>query len=301
MPELAEVEFFRRRWWEGGALKIATRARVQPQSRVFRGLGAELAGGAAALAGMLKDARLVESGTHGKQMWFEWTLPGKNKTVLTRRLWLGVHLGMTGALRVEPADYRPRKHDALVIGVGDCALVFNDPRQFGRVRAWIGAGNEKPPWLCHLPAEVLSPEFTVQRLRTCLARHARAPLKAVLLDQKYFPGIGNWMADEILWRAALHPALPTAKAANPKIARRLYRTLRQVARDALRVIAGTGGTLPPDLNVHIPDSWLFNHRWGNGGLCPRMGKPLRRTEIGGRTTCWSPARQRLRLGIAQAR
>jgi formamidopyrimidine-DNA glycosylase len=200
---------------------------------------------------------------------------------------------MTGALRVEAAEYRPRKHDALVIEVGDGVLVFNDPRQFGRVRAWIGTGSEKPPWLRHLPAEVLSPEFTVQRLRACLGRHARAPLKAVLLDQKYFPGIGNWMADEILWRAALHPALPAARAAGPKIASRLFRAIRQVARDALRVIAGVGGELPADLNVHIPDRWLFNHRWENGGSCPRTGKPLCRAEIGGRTTCWSPARQRL--------
>jgi formamidopyrimidine-DNA glycosylase len=60
---------------------------------------------------------------------------------------------------------------------------------------------------------------------------------------------------------------------------------------ALRTIAGAGGKLPPDLNIHIPDSWLFNHRWENGGLCPKTGVPLVREEIGGRTTCWSPGRQ----------
>ena len=43
-----------------------------------------------------------------------------------------------------------------------------------------------------------------------------------------------------------------------------------------------------------PDAWLFNHRWRDGGRCPRTGRPLVRAEVGGRTTCWSPARQKRR-------
>jgi len=46
--------------------------------------------------------------------------------------------------------------------------------------------------------------------------------------------------------------------------------------------------------VNIPDTWLFNHRWAGGGRCPRTGVPLVREEIGGRTTCWSPGRQKMR-------
>jgi formamidopyrimidine-DNA glycosylase len=52
--------------------------------------------------------------------------------------------------------------------------------------------------------------------------------------------------------------------------------------------------------VNIPDTWLFNHRWERGGRCPKTGKPLAHATIGGRTTCWSPARQTLR-GAAQRR
>ena len=66
-----------------------------------------------------------------------------------------------------------------------------------------------------------------------------------------------------------------------------------VARLALNTIAGRGDELPPDLNIAIPDTWLFNHRWEKGGHCPKTQKPLARAEIGGRTTCWSPARQKL--------
>jgi formamidopyrimidine-DNA glycosylase len=200
---------------------------------------------------------------------------------------------MTGELRAEPPDYRAQKHDALILRQARRALVFHDPRQFGRVRAGRGPARKPPPWLENLPAEILARAFTAEFVHGVLARHARAPLKAVLLHQEYFPGIGNWMADEILWRAAIHPARAAGRAATEKIAARLHAAIQEVTRDARRVIAGVGGKLPPDLNVHIPDSWLFNHRWRDGGVCPKTKKALRRAEIGGRTTCWSPARQKL--------
>ena len=297
MPELSEVEFYRRRWWEAGAGRRVRVAYAGGSSRVYRKLAEEFRGGTKALAEELSGTRLVDSSTHGKQMWFVFNARKAGRGKIGRRkpgdlLWVGIHLGMSGELRVEPATYRPARHDALVLWLAGSALIFNDPRQFGRVRAWLGPRGERPPWLRKLPPEVTDPAFTVELVRGCLTRHARAPLKAVLLKQEYFPGIGNWMADEILWRAALPPALPAGQAAAVRIAKKLHATIREVARDALRVIAGKGKKRPPDLNVHIPDTWLFNHRWEDGGRCPRTHKPLRREEIGGRTTCWSPARQR---------
>jgi formamidopyrimidine-DNA glycosylase len=79
----------------------------------------------------------------------------------------------------------------------------------------------------------------------------------------------------------------------PAEVRTLWRECRKLCRQALEKIAGHGGKLPPDLNVNIPDTWLFRHRWRPGGLCPKTGKPLAHATIGGRTTCWSPARQKL--------
>ncbi len=291
MPELAEVEFFRRRWWEAAARQIIKTAEAHPHSRVYRSLPREFSGGATALAKNLTSAKLIDSATHGKQMWFVFAVE-KPPHGARQRLWLGIHLGMSGALRVEPPAYAAQKHDALILHLAKHTLVFNDPRQFGRVRAWRGMAGEQPSWLRKLPTEILSSKFTAAFVHHVLGRHARAPLKAVLLDQRHFPGIGNWMADEILWRARLRPSLPAGQAADAKTARKLWTTIRQVTRDALRVIAGQGRRLPPDLNVHIPDTWLFNHRWENGGRCPKTKTPLRREEIGGRTTCWSPAWQK---------
>ena len=111
--------------------------------------------------------------------------------------------------------------------------------------------------------------------------------------QERFPGIGNWMADEILWRAAIHPRR-LAGSLSVAETRGLYRECRKVCRRALETIAGKGRRAPPSLNAHIPRTWLFWHRWEDGGRCPRSKKLLVREEIGGRTTCWSPGRQKMR-------
>jgi formamidopyrimidine-DNA glycosylase len=119
-------------------------------------------------------------------------------------------------------------------------------------------------------------------MRAFLRRRARSPLKAVLLDQDRFPGIGNWMADEVLWRAGLHPRRKAGEL-DPRESHRLYRELRFVARGALRSIGAEGRRLPR--------GWLFHDRWEDGHACPRTGVPLVRETVGGRTTCWSPGRQ----------
>jgi formamidopyrimidine-DNA glycosylase len=205
--------------------------------------------------------------------------------------WLGIHLGMSGELRVEPPGYAPTKHDHFILVQRQRQLVFNDPRMFGGVL--FHQGGTAPSWWTKIAPAILSRVFTVGVVTDFLRRRARAPIKAVLLMQERFPGIGNWMADEILWRAAIHPKR-LAGSLKPDEVRTLHRECQRVCRLALVTIAGAGRYLPPHLNAHIPKSWLFWHRWEDGGRCPRTKKPLHREEVGGRTTCWSPARQKLR-------
>jgi formamidopyrimidine-DNA glycosylase len=271
MPELAEVEFYRRRWSAGRGAKV-TRVHLHPRARVFRG------GEPARIAAALHGATLLGSASAAKQMLFRFV--GGH--------WLGVHLGMSGELRVEPPDFHPGRHDHLVLFQPRRALVFTDPRMFGRIR--LDTGVAPPAWWTEIAPPILSAAFTVDAVSRFLDRRQRAPIKAVLLMQERFPGVGNWMADEILWRAAIHPRTP-AGSLSPAQRRRLRRECRTVCRLALEKIAGRGGRLPRDLNVNIPRTWLFWHRWEPGGICPRTGQPLAHATIGGRTTCWSPARQ----------
>ena len=274
MPELAEAEFFRKRWHLAAHGSKITRVLIHDHAKIFRGASV------AALRRALTGARFLGSETRAKQMLFHFSGDA----------WVGIHLGMSGELRVEPPGYKPQKHDHFVLATARPALVFSDPRMFGRVQFHRGA--TPPAWWSRIAPAILSTDFTVGVVATFLRRRARAPIKAVLLMQERFPGVGNWMADEILWRAAIHPKRP-AGSLSPAEVSRLWRECRRVCRLALEAIAGQGDHLPPNLNVNIPRSWLFWHRWENGGRCPKTEKPLVREEVGGRTTCWSPARQKV--------
>ena len=264
MPELAEVEFFRKQWSPGIGQTVRT-VHLHPKARVFREIDP------ARLRAELTGARLLSSGAHGKQMCFHFS--GKRH--------LGIHLGMAGRLQTAAPEIVPDKHEHLVLAMDSVALVFSDYRMFGKVL--FEKGIDPPSWWRDLPPQPQEDAFDKDRLHALLDRHARRPLKALLLDQQGFPGIGNWMADEILWRARIHPAT-TPNHLSPRKRGDLFREIKAVCADALEVI-GTDWSDPPD-------SWLFNHRWKDGGRCPRTGKPLARETIGGRTTCFSPAIQK---------
>lgn len=269
MPELAEVEFIRKRWNPGLSHQV-TRVLVHEKAGVFRGTDSAL------IVRRLRNATLDSSVAAAKQMLFKFTLADGTAAAL------GVHLGMTGELSAQPADYAPRKADHLVLIQSERQLVFSDFRMFGRIQFSLGA--DLPAWWTSIAPSILSDEFTLAALATFLARRARTPIKSVLLMQERFPGVGNWMADEILWRAAIHPRQPAGSLTTAE-QKSLYRETRWVTSHSLATIGETF--------ADPPKTWLFPHRWEDGGRCPKTKKPLERADIGGRTACWSPARQKL--------
>ena len=276
MPELAEVEFYRRQWDPGLGRKI-TRVQLHAQKRIFRGSNPR------SLARELTGSRLLRSQSWGKQMLFEFS-GGSPEIIGARenvRSWIGIHLGMTGKLRVEPPGFRPEKHDHLVLHQARRALVFRDARLFGRVR--FHHGKAAPDWWRTGAPDIASESFDQEFFSAFLKRHSRAPVKAVLLLQSGFAGIGNWMADEILWRAKI---APSAKAGALTAAQRsrLFRETQFVASESLRIIGPDFGDPPRD--------WLIHQKWKREGVCPRHQTSLRKAMIGGRTTAWCPRCQK---------
>jgi formamidopyrimidine-DNA glycosylase len=268
MPELAEVEYYRR-LWDPGLGHTITGVRLHPQAAVFRGTKP------ASIKRHLTGAVLTASEAAAKQMLFRLTSADATP------LWLGIHLGMTGELSVQPQGYSPAKRDHLVLEQRGRNLVFSDFRMFGRVQ--FATGDDAPTWWTQIAPAILSPAFTIPVVAAFLKRRARTAIKPVLLMQERFPGIGNWMADEILWSAGIHPKRPAGSLTSEEI-KTLHRETRRVCREALKYVGK---------ELHgLPQSWLFHHRWENGGICPKTGVPLMREEIGGRTTCWSPGRQK---------
>ncbi len=262
MPELAEVDHARRQWDPGFGAKVREVVIPKPAVRVLRGTDID------ALTNGITGQNLTASEASGKQMVFRF---GKKQD-----RWLGIHLGMRGRLRVEPPKFDPGKHDYLVLRQAGQSLVFNDPRVFGRVL--FHQGPAAPEWWANLPPSIDSDAFTRDRIEKFLARRKRTPLKPLLLMQEQFPGVGNWMADEILWRAHLHPRT-LAGSLDAGETTRLHRTVVDVCRRSMKAI---------DDDWRYPDSWLFSHRWRDGGHCPRCRTALERAVIGGRRTCWCP-------------
>ena len=264
MPELAEVEWFRKQWNPGRGDKVL-KVELHPAKRIFRETNTR------ALRQRLTGEKFFHSVARGKRMLFNFS--GDN--------WLGLHLGMTGTLRVEAAAFVPAKHDHLVLRQRDRALVFRDSRQFGRVR--FHHGIDEPDWWRSAVPEIVSPRFDRQFFDRFIDRHHQAPIKAVLLLQAGFSGIGNWMADEILWRAGVRPAKPAGRLTAAEKAA-LFRETRVVARKSLQT---TGETF-----ADPPRGWLIHERWRKGGNCPIHRTLLRRAVIGGRTSAWCSKCQR---------
>jgi formamidopyrimidine-DNA glycosylase len=227
---------------------------------------------------------VVATGRHGKHLWLE----------LDRRPWLLVHFGMTGGLHVPqrpPARLRSSRTAPtpgwpprfvrlrLVLDDGN-ELALADARRLGRVRLRHDPRREPP--LAGLGFDALR-ELPSPAVFHALVRERTAPMKALLLDQTFAAGVGNWIADEVLYQARIDPRRP-ARTLTPAESARLRGRLRAVLTRAVR--AGADGE-------RFPRGWLFHRRWDREPLArTARGERLRWETIGGRTTAWAPSVQR---------
>lgn len=193
-----------------------------------------------------------------------------------------LHLGMSGRLVVLPglgeaADPPPHTHLLLALSSGS-RVRLTDPRRFGRV-AWL-----EPPAAAPgaLGPEPLSPAFTARRLAAIVAGR-RAPIKAVLLDQRRVAGLGNIYVDEALHRARVHPARAAGSLAAGEVGA-LCRAIRGVLREAL---ADRGTTFLDYRDAH---GNVGGHQarlavYGRAGqACRRCRGPIIRVVVAGRGT-----------------
>jgi formamidopyrimidine-DNA glycosylase len=234
----------------------------------------------------LLGRRVLAVHRHGKHLWLE----------LDRRPWPCLHFGMTGghftpgrkSVKLEssgerpPAPGWPPRFAKLRLTFDDGSeLVFADARRLGRVRLRHDPAAEPPISLLGFDALVGLP--TVRAFADLLRRRS-APIKAVLLDQSVAAGVGNWIADEVLYQAGIDPRRAASSLGDDE-ARRLRARIRSVVGTAVRYNSDSD---------RFPRSWLFHDRWGrNRALATTSrGQPIRYATVGGRTTAWVPAVQR---------
>jgi formamidopyrimidine-DNA glycosylase len=200
---------------------------------------------------------------------------------------LVVHLRMTGSLRHAPAGELPDdayRRAMLTLDTG-ADLGYRDVRRFG---TWelLDEGHLRPYLASRLGPEPLAPRFTAARMARILERR-RAPIKALLLDQRRIAGIGNIYADEALWRARIHPRRPSGEL-SPEGVSRLHRAVRASLRRGIEL---QGSTLRDYVTPDGGDGGMQHefHVYGRlGEPCDRCGRPIERTLVGGRGTWFCP-------------
>jgi formamidopyrimidine-DNA glycosylase len=265
MPELPEVENARRRAERALAGRRIVSVATRPDPIVFAGVSPRR------FAQVLRGRRVVAVRRKGKHLWME----------LDERPWPLFHFGMTGSFEIyRAAAERPRFWKVELLMEDETRLAMPDARRFGRIR--LQHEPECEPPLADLGFDPLLDLPSATELGRLLARR-RAPIKSVLLDQGLFAGVGNWIADEVLYQAGLRPQR-LASELSPEEVGRLRARLRAIVKRAVAVDADSD---------RFPGTWLFHHRWGrNAEARTSRREQILHDTIGGRTTAWVPSRQR---------
>jgi len=200
-----------------------------------------------------------------------------------REMNLIVHLGMTGWLGVRrPEDpVAPHTHAFFELEDGR-ELRYTDIRRFGEMRL-VGSDqiDAFKGRLGHEPLEISAAEFA----KRLAGRRAR--IKALLLDQSVFRGIGNIYADESLWQARIHPARLAARLKAEELVR-LRKAIRQVLQHA---ILDRGSSISNFVDAEgQPGEYQQRHRaYGREGKpCFRCGTKIRRAIVAGRSSYFCP-------------
>jgi formamidopyrimidine-DNA glycosylase len=164
-------------------------------------------------------------------------------------------------------------------------VAFTDPRRLGRVRLVDCPGKEirqHSPLVENGPDPVVDLDrFTEEYLRKKMkARHV--PIKALLLDQTTLSGIGNWVGDEVLYQAKLHPE-QYCNEFNDEQIKQLFKAIRYVCQVSVDKLGDSD---------QFPKDWMFHYRWNTRPSAPTShlpnGEKLAFLKVGGRTSCYAP-------------
>ncbi|WVW82031.1 formamidopyrimidine-DNA glycosylase [Kwoniella bestiolae CBS 10118] len=201
----------------------------------------------------------------GKTFWM--TLSGKGRFPV-------MHFGMTGMIQLkgqEPTWYRrkpressktwpPRFYKFVLklepqagsIGTEPVELAFLDGRRLGRLRLLPDPVTSHPP-VSALGFDPVLSHPTFEEFQDLIAKK-KGTVKGMIMDQAFSAGVGNWVADEVLYQARIHPSCPVNHLSSQHV-KDLHYQLRAVPLRAVEVNADS---------KQFPEDWLFRWRWGKG-------------------------------------
>ncbi len=280
MPELPEVETVRRIMSRVLVGHKIVDVEAAPDNLVFGDAPPE------ALVSALKGRTPKNIGRKGKTWWIEF----EDSPALVG------HLGMAGWIReigapttrlkehgnapLDDEDGRPKFLKLNMTTDEGKSIVFTDGRRLGRVRLTASIAEDKG--LQKLGPDALH-ELPAAEGFEALFKKRNAPIKALMMDQAILAGIGNWLADEILYHARIAP-----NRAASSLSSKEFGELRKQMIYVLQTAVEAGAD-----ETKYPNDWMFHHRWGGGKGAEKIGEhAIVREEVGGRTTAWVPTLQK---------
>ncbi|KAI3407440.1 FPG_CAT domain-containing protein [Psidium guajava] len=278
MPELPEVEAARRAVEDHCVGQKIKRAVVADDPKVIEGVSPS------DFRSSLEGKTIVAAKRKGKNMWLQLDSPP----------FPSFQFGMTGAIyikgvavtkykrsAVKDTDEWPSKYSKVFMELENgLELSFTDKRRFARVRL-LNDPTSVPP-LSELGPDALLEPMTIDEFTESLTKKKIA-VKTLLLDQSFIAGIGNWIADEVLYQAKIHP-LQTASSLPKESCAALHKCIKEVIEKAIEVGADSN---------QLPSNWIFHSREKKQGEAFVDGKRIDFITAGGRTTAYVPDLQKL--------
>ncbi|KAL5152656.1 Formamidopyrimidine-DNA glycosylase [Glycine soja] len=279
MPELPEVEAARRAVEYNCVGKRITKCVVADDSKVIHGVSPS--DFQASVLGKL----IVAAHRKGKNMWLQLDSPP----------FPSFQFGMAGAIYIKGAavtnykrsavkdeDEWPSKYSKIFIELDDgLELSFTDKRRFAKVRL-LKDPTSVPP-ISELGPDALFEPMTLEKFTESLHKK-KTEIKALLLDQSFISGIGNWVADEVLYQARIHPRQVASSLSNESCSN-LSKCIKEVIEKAIEVGAESS---------QYPTNWIFHSREKKPGKAfVDAGKKIDFITAGGRTTAYVPELQKL--------
>ncbi|PGH01748.1 formamidopyrimidine-DNA glycosylase [Blastomyces parvus] len=292
MPELAEVArvvYYIRKYLVGNTI---TKVHVQDDPIVFGKAGTT----AAEFQKHMEGKKIVGSGQQGKYFWITMSSPPHPVMHFGMTGWLkftnvNTHYSRTSAADKEESQWPP-KFWKFMLQIDDASkseAAFVDPRRLGRVRLVDCPGadiRKHSPLKENGPDPILDKDIMTSDWLAKKLASKKVPIKALLLDQANISGIGNWMGDEILYHAKIHPE---------QYSNTITRNQIEQLHSAINYVCSTSVDLLGD-SEKFPADWLFKHRWTKGKQkhSQRLpnGEKIVFITVGGRTSAVVPSVQK---------
>ncbi|KAI0286674.1 Formamidopyrimidine-DNA glycosylase N-terminal domain-containing protein [Russula aff. rugulosa BPL654] len=297
MPELPEVERAAALLRTIGLNRQIKRVDTAEDKIVYAGVTHD------AFANEITGRTIKAVGRYGKVFYVELDGEGRHPVL---------HFGMTGTLQIRghtPLQYRealrkdstdwPPRFMKFTLHLGPASsdseeeteIAFLDARRLGRIRLCKAPLAEPPISDLGFDPILSMPDLT-DFSRGVLKRGC--PIKALLLDQSFSAGVGNWVADEVLYHARIHPEQRCHSLSEEQI-QALHMQIRDICRFAVEVNAD---------HHKFPDNWLFKYRWGKGKKTKESDTPILKLSdgqpatikwvtVGGRTSAYVAELQRI--------